>query len=215
MAEGTASKSADTTPTTDPSPNTITIRHPSSHTLPSAKAVSSTVKPPSAEWLQGTWQVTHSTLPMWKGKCNVRITYTALPSSHAMPDIDDLVQYQNNPGAKTSSVHGISRVADVQGLERGLAYSWRGRGWLVIASSKWEILGWGEENGVGWVVTYFSKTLFTPAGIDVYCRDPKGLSGEAMAKIGEAFKGMEEPSIKKLGEALFGIPPGDAATNGK
>lgn len=132
-----------------------------------------------------------------------------------MPDIDDLVQYQNKPGAKTSSVHGISRVADVQGLEPGLAYSWRGRGWLVIASSKWEILGWGEENGTGWVVTYFSKTLFTPAGIDVYCRDPKGLSSEGLAKIDEAFKGMGEPSIKSLGEQLFKIPVGETVANGK
>jgi hypothetical protein len=64
-------------------------------------------------------------------------------------------------------------------------------------------------------VTYFSKTIFTPAGIDVYCRDTKGLSGEAMEKISEAFKGMGEPSIKKLEEALFAIPVSDVATNGK
>lgn len=132
-----------------------------------------------------------------------------------MPDIDDLVEYQSKPGAKTSSVHGVSRVAHVQALEPGLAYSWRGRGWLVIASSRWEILGWGEENGVGWVVTYFSKTIFTPAGIDVYCRDHKGLSAEAMAKIKDKLKEMEEPSIKTLGEALFEIPAGDHKMNGK
>jgi hypothetical protein len=158
---------------------------------------------------------------MWKGKCNVRIMYTPLSKSPAagedrMPDIDDQVEYQNKPGAKTSSVHGISRVADVAGLEPGLAFNWRGKGWLVIASSKWEILGYGEENGVGWVVTYFSKTLFTPAGIDVYCRDPKGLSSGALEKISDAFKKMEEPSVKRLGEQLFQIPSGEIApVNGK
>jgi hypothetical protein len=31
--------------------------------------------PPSLDWLSGTWNVTHSTLPMWKNKRNVTITY--------------------------------------------------------------------------------------------------------------------------------------------
>ena len=49
------------------------------------------------------------------------------------------------------------------------AYGWRGKGWLKIASSQWEVLGSGEEEG-GWAVTFFQKTLFTPIGIDVYAR---------------------------------------------
>lgn len=42
----------------------------------------------------------------------------------------------------------------------------------MIATSHWEILGWGDEQDTGnsWVVTYFAKTLFTPAGVDVYAR---------------------------------------------
>lgn len=156
---------------------------------------------------------------MWKGKCNVRITYTPLPNSHAlgenhMSDLDDLVEYQSKPGNKPSSVHGVSRVADVDGLEPGLAFSWRGRGWLMIASSKWEILGWGEDNGVAWVVTYFSKTIFTPAGIDVYCRDSKGLKSETLVKISDALKRIDVGSIQKLGDELFPIPT-DSSTNKK
>ena len=78
----------------------------------------------------------------------------------------------------------------------------------MIASSKWEILGWGEDNGVGWVVTYFSKTIFTPAGIDVYCRDSEGLKSETMVKISEALKKINVGSIQKLGNELFPIPAG-------
>jgi len=137
----------------------------------------------------------------------VQITYKPLSNvdDGRMPDIDDLVEYQSKPGAKKSSVHGISRVTQVEGLQHGNAFSWRGKGWLVIASSKWEILGWGEDLGVGWVVTYFSKTIFTPAGIDIYCRDPNGLGQEGMAKIENALKAVEEPSIKKLADELFYI----------
>lgn len=42
----------------------------------------------------------------------------------------------------------------------------------MIASSKWEILGFGDEEGGGnqWVVTHFAKTLFTPEGVDFYSR---------------------------------------------
>ena len=123
-----------------------------------------------------------------------------------MPDLDDVVEYQSKPGDRPSSVHGVSRVAHVDGLEPGLAFGWRGRGWLMIASSKWEILGWGEDDGVGWVVTYFSKTIFTPAGIDVYCRDPKGLKPETLAKISKALKRIDNSGIQKLGDELFSIP---------
>jgi hypothetical protein len=85
-----------------------------------------------------------------------------------------------------------------------MAYHWRGKGWLMIASSKWEILGWGEEEGTGnsWVVTYFAKTLFTPAGVDFYSRKggltPQtvegikaglgGLGGEVANLAGELFE---------------------------
>lgn len=61
----------------------------------------------------------------------------------------------------------------------------------MIASSHWQLLGYnvkggssagaGVEGGEGeageeWVVTYFSKTLFTPAGLDVYARSGTSLS---------------------------------------
>jgi hypothetical protein len=123
-----------------------------------------------------------------------------------MPNLDDLVEYQSKPGNKPSSVRGVSRVADVDGLEPGLAFSWRGKGWLMIASSKWEILGWGEDDGVAWVVTYFSKTIFTPAGIDVYCRDSKGLKPETLVRVREALKRMDIGGIQKLEDELFPVP---------
>lgn len=34
-------------------------------------------EPPSLEWLAGTWHFTHSTLPIWKDKRNVRVWISA------------------------------------------------------------------------------------------------------------------------------------------
>ena len=90
---------------------------------------------------------------------------------------------------------------------------------LKVASSRWEVLGWGGggrhaeatrfagtqavemgapntvgANGSGetddseqWVVTYFAKTPFSPAGIDVYSRKSGGLSDATMHKLRKAL----------------------------
>lgn len=156
---------------------------------------------PDASWLCDTWHVTHSTLPMWKDKRNVCITYSSLPEDR----LDDLVSYQALDSDKKKEVRGVdSPVANG-------AYSWRGKGWLKIASSRWEILGWGkgapkdssdtgaEEESSGkstqedwdWVVTYFAKTLFTPAGIDIYSRRPEGLSRQTVEGLKSALMELE------------------------
>jgi hypothetical protein len=127
-----------------------------------------------------------------------------------MPDLDDLVEYQKagKPKAKVSSVHGISRCVAVPGQldEKGWGYAWRGRGWLMIASTHWELLGWGrdKETGRDWAVTYFGKTLFTPAGIDVYCKDKEGVSGACWENIKKALG--EVDAVRELAGTLFELP---------
>jgi hypothetical protein len=58
----------------------------------------------------------------------------------------------------------------------------------MIASSHWEILGYGEVGAEEWVVTYFQKTMFTPQGIDVYSRRKEGLSEGVLADIRRVLK---------------------------
>ena len=86
-----------------------------------------------------------------------------------------------------------------------LGYNWRGKGWLVIATSKWEILGYGDEEGTdnSWVVTYFAKTLFTPAGVDFYSR-----KGNLTSQTIESIKaGLAELSgdVAKLAGEVFEV----------
>ncbi|EXJ69213.1 uncharacterized protein A1O5_07249 [Cladophialophora psammophila CBS 110553] len=153
---------------------------------------------PDVAFLQGTWHVTHSTLPMWKHNRNVTITYTSIPQDGER--LDDLVEYQPLTSDKHKRVEGVDTpVAHTKG-----AYSWRGKGLLKIASSHWQILGYGDEEG-GWVVTFFQKTLFTPAGVDIYARRRGGLSEELLEQIKDEIRAIEDPHIQRLADLIFPI----------
>lgn len=76
----------------------------------------------------------------------------------------------------------------------------------MIASSHWEVLGWGElEGGGGWAVTYFAKTMFTPAGIDIYSRGKEGVGDAVVAEIKNALGRIEHEEMRNLGRELFEI----------
>ena len=172
-------------------------------------------QPPSAEWLQGTWHVTHSTLPMWKRKRNVRITYTILPPSSNNDEttkLDDLVSYQTLGSDKVKTVRGVDTDAG-DGTLSGV-WHWRGKGWLSIASSRWEILGHGRVSDEGkggdlmtdqWVVTYFEKTLFTPAGLDIYSRFQLPVLDEVVVLIKRELARMDDLSLRKLVGEMFEV----------
>ncbi|KAH7081406.1 hypothetical protein BKA63DRAFT_503746 [Paraphoma chrysanthemicola] len=189
----------------------VTLRAPSS--LPTTQS-SPTISPPTLSWLTGPWHVTHSTLPMWKKNRNVVITYTPVPNT-SPAQIDDLVTYQPLGSTSTKTVHGVDKPFDVPNINNdgagstaagetaSLGYNWRGKGWLMIASSKWEILGYGEEEGTGnsWVVTYFAKTLFTPAGVDYYSRKGR-LAPQTVEDIKVGLKGLGGDVEKLAGEVF-------------
>jgi len=163
---------------------------------------------PTVEWLTETWHVTHSSLPMWKSKRNVRIKYTPLPPSSAKipPEstdrIADLVSYQSLTSTKLSTIAGVDSAS---GEDSRGEWDWRGKGWLKVASSHWEVLGWGEEVGTGnkWVVTCFAKTLFTPAGVDLYSAGRGGLQVDTVDAIKKGLAEMDDGEIRKMASDLF------------
>lgn len=154
---------------------------------------------------------------MWKSKRNVRITYTPLPPSDpSIPAdntdrLDDLVTYQSLTGTKVQSVQGVDKAAVGDG--RG-SWDWRGKGWLVIAGSHWEVLGWGEEEGGNkWVLTVFAKTLFTPAGLDVYSLRKGGVREETLEGIKRALGAVDDENVKKMAGELFEVKVDDSRTD--
>jgi hypothetical protein len=110
------------------------------------------------------------------------------------------VTYQSLSSDKQKTIHGVDNPHPTIPA----AYNWRGKGWLMIASSLWELLGWGEEEG-GWVVTFFQKTLFTPPGMDVYARRRGGLSEEILGRIKEVLSGSGDEGLKKMVTDLFEV----------
>jgi hypothetical protein len=134
---------------------------------------------------------------MWRKAKNVRITYKILPASS--PDgptlLDDTVESvptQRTLLPQPKAIHGID-TPDGDG-----AWAWRGKGLLKIASSRWEVLGWGEREGERWVVTWFAPSLFTPAGVDVYSGNKEGVSEGLFTEIQEALKGLEAREVAEL-----------------
>ena len=76
----------------------------------------------------------------------------------------------------------------------------------MIASSHWEVLGWGDlDGGDQWAVTYFAKTMFTPAGIDVYSRRKEGVSAPVVEEVKEALAGIGDEGLKKLAGEMFEV----------
>lgn len=102
-----------------------------------------------------------------------------------MPRLDDNVEYQTQNSDKMKTVHGVDTPS---GLD-ARAWDWRGKGWLKIASSHWEFVEWsdgfadGQASGEEWAVIWFQKTLFTPEGIDIFCRKKEGLEGKTVNAI--------------------------------
>lgn len=164
---------------------------------------------PTVSWLTEAWNVTHSSLPMWKSKRNVQIKYIPLPPSSNSIEaadtdrIDDVVSYQSLSSTKLHTIEGLDTAS---GQGRG-EWDWRGKGWLKIASSHWEILGWGAEEGTGnkWVVTCFAKTLFTPAGVDLYSKDRSGLQAQTVEAIKQNLTEVEDEDIRKMAGDLFDV----------
>jgi hypothetical protein len=162
----------------------ITIRPP---TFSKAAALAD-FKIPTIPWLTETWHVTHSSLPTDR--------------------LNDVVTYQSLSSTKLQTIEGVDTAS---GEGRG-EWDWRGKGWLKIASSHWEVLGWGEEEATGnkWVVTCFAKTLFTPAGVDLYSKDNSGLQAETVVAIKRVLTEVEDEDIRKMAGDLFEVKIDDA-----
>lgn len=144
---------------------------------------------------------------MWKKSRNVRITYSPLEPVNGVARIDDNVSHQSHGDTKIKHINGVDVAED-----GGWGYKWRGKGWLKIASSKWEVLGFGKEQGLDneYCVTFFNKTLFTPPGVDIYSRGSEGLKPETVEGIKKALAEMGDETMRKLGGELFDVKMDDA-----
>ncbi|ETW81059.1 hypothetical protein HETIRDRAFT_427868 [Heterobasidion irregulare TC 32-1] len=136
--------------------------------------------------------------------------------------INDLVEYRSIAASASSRP---SRVLGVDTLDPAspTRFKWRGKGLLIIASSRWHLLGYhspvpspSPSPGTGpdptvaadappsWAVTFFEKTLFTPAGLDIYARAPEGLPADLHAAIVRALHALGG-EVADLAASLFEV----------
>lgn len=139
---------------------------------------------------------------MWKSNRNVTMSYSIIPASKAqdLPNkLDDATTYQPLTSSKFKTLNGVDTAC---GTDTSI-WDWRGKGWLAIATTHWEILGYGdlpeEAGGSGqWLVTYFGATRFTSAGISILSRTKEGISEAVVREILASLGGIENEAVKKL-----------------
>jgi len=110
----------------------------------------------------GEWHVTGSTFPMWLSgrRRQPRFRYGLLPGGR----LSDEVLYLTASGSERA-IRGIDTRLD----RPGVVFQWRGKGLLAPLTSEWAVTEYGP--GYDWAIITFSKSLFTPAGVDFICRD--------------------------------------------
>ena len=116
--------------------------------------------------------------------------------------MDDLITYQSVSSAKLQTVHGT----DTPSKADPWAWTWRGNGLLRVASSHWEILGHGEHEDCGqWIVIYAQKSIFSPAGINVYTRGKHNLPEAVLKSIKAALEDFGQDSLRALVESMYSV----------
>lgn len=73
----------------------------------------------------------------------------------------------------------------------------------VVIENNMREQGGGEEEDE-FIITYFAKTLFTPAGIDFYSRHRRGLSEGTVRKLREELEQLDERGRREGKEAEKG-----------
>jgi len=171
--------------------------------------------------LMTSWAVAASTLPLWKSRKNVTITYDPIEGTPCSESFLDVVEFNNvkSPvGKPPSKIVGVDKLEkNPHGAEspdaevNGVKFMWRGKGFLAISTSHWQILGYSLSDDPGrkqedWIVTYFGSTMFTPAGLDIYVREPKVWDEVKIRKLVQACQQNEDPTVQGVARDFFVVP---------
>jgi hypothetical protein len=136
--------------------------------------------------LEGTWYVVATNFPMWTSgkRRNPRFIYSNPRVVGGRECFDDTVSYEEDGREKT--VVGVD-TSDGPGK-----FVWRGRGWLRLFTSRWEIISVSADEQC--VALSFTRTWATPAGIDIISRSAT-VSEEAYAAV---LSAIGSPALTRL-----------------
>ncbi len=121
-------------------------------------------RPVDLEKMSGKWFIQKTSLDFWLNRFSPTVTYTI---EETLPEfkILDEVRYLNKRGvAKEVVGYDVAKRA-INGQ-----FMWQAKPWFLrFLKSEWGVVAHDEESD-DWAVTYFSKTAFTPEGMDIYSR---------------------------------------------
>jgi hypothetical protein len=111
--------------------------------------------------LPGTWVIAATNFPMWitGERSQARFTYELIGREPLV--LSDEVSYLNADG-EAKKIVGRDTWRDD-------GFVWRGTGWLKPFASSWSVGGVSDDGSIA--VIRFSKSLATPAGIDIVVRE--------------------------------------------
>eukprot|EP01012_Entosiphon_sulcatum_P037653 TRINITY_DN4842_c0_g2_i1.p1 TRINITY_DN4842_c0_g2~~TRINITY_DN4842_c0_g2_i1.p1 ORF type:complete len:188 (-),score=20.33 TRINITY_DN4842_c0_g2_i1:15-536(-) len=148
----------------------------------------------------GKWYVVASTLDFWRTRGNGSITYSLLPRAPSgKQQLKDEVCYTSRSFIGKNSSSSVVGV-DEQLQEHVGEFAWRGAGFpLKLLHSEWRVVG-HDDGFAEWAVTWFSSTVFTKEGMDIYCRSPHP-SPELITRLREAVRFV--PQFSHFADAFF------------
>ncbi len=116
-----------------------------------------------ADTLPGTWSIAATNFPMWLTgqKIEPKFTYE-LVSTDPLVLSDDVSYVQLGEQPEEKHILG-------QDTWNGHEFVWRGRKLLRLFASHWEVTGMSDDATIA--VIHFTKSLATPAGVDVIVRE--------------------------------------------
>lgn len=138
--------------------------------------------------LVGTWFICSTNFPMWtKGnKTNPTFNYTVIVKSDGSKIMGDNVSYLKN--GRSKSIKGF----DHPDKKDSTAFVWRGKGLLGLLKSKWRVALIDPAHN--WAVIYFTRTAFTPEGVDIISRQAT-LPIETLEQV--KLQMLKDPVLKK------------------
>jgi len=148
-----------------------------------------------AELLPGSWHIGATNFPMWLRGDRLTPTLTYAVRSEQPLKLLDTVTY-TTPGGVQKTIVGVDTYRGDGSDAAG--FVWRGRGLLFPFASHWKVEGVGPSDE--FVVTRFSKSLVTPAGVDIMVRDGARLDAQELRTIVATSPGE------------FGLAPEDLAS---
>lgn len=167
---------------------------------------------PTTDQILGTWHIIRTSVPFWIDKRNPSVTFSApsiskttststSPSNSSPSHLNNSTTYQALSSSNFKTVKGTDTpIPNQQGI-----YEWRGTGWLKIASSKWEILGYEKTNDDAWLFVFTPGSILTTGGLILYSNKKEGLAEGALEGIEAALAGWEHPQLRELVGSMFDV----------